>query len=101
VGRYTFIVVDFHLLLLAGVTGALRNWHYSEVLAGAANFVQLSSGRPAVAASQPAMLETQTRLVWSQQIRLAGAFRLRHAIADSTRLVKAPEFRELHAAHGF
>ena len=47
------------------------------------------------------MLETQTRLVWSQQIRLAGAFRLRHAIADSTRLVKAPEFRELHAAHGF
>ena len=38
---------------------------------------------------------------FTQQIRLAGAFRLRHAIADSTRLVKAPEFCELHAAHGF
>jgi hypothetical protein len=24
---YTFIVVDFHLLLLAGVTGALSTWH--------------------------------------------------------------------------
>src|SRR5262249_14671799 len=31
--RYTFIVADFHLLLLAGVTGALSKWHEAAMLA--------------------------------------------------------------------
>ena len=30
--RYSFIVVDSHHLLLAGVTGALSNWHKGDAL---------------------------------------------------------------------